>query len=74
MLDFLTTSDAARLLGVSADMVRCYERTGRLAALRTAGGVRLFTRQEVNRLVQARATQHPDKGPAPARLVGSAAD
>ncbi len=53
--ELLTTGDAARILGVSADSVRVYERAGRLAATRTAGGVRLFTREDVERLAGERA-------------------
>lgn len=45
----LMVSEAARLLGRSSDMVRYYERTGRLLAVRTAGGVRLFEREAVER-------------------------
>jgi excisionase family DNA binding protein len=67
MLDFLTTSDAARLLGVSPDMVRCYERTGRLTALRTTSGVRLFRREDVEDFIAKRSATHNE------RLVGSAA-
>ena len=47
---FLTTSDAARLLGLSPDMIRHLERTGRLHAQRTLGGMRLFDRDEVERI------------------------
>lgn len=46
----LLTSDAARVLNVSADEVRRLERTGRLKALRSRGGVRLFSESDVARL------------------------
>ncbi len=49
--EFLTTSDAARLLGRTPQTVREYEAAGRLRAVRTAGGWRLFLRADVERLL-----------------------
>jgi DNA-binding transcriptional MerR regulator len=46
----LTVADAARILDRSSDSVRAYERRGRLPAQRTAGGVRLFRLEDVERL------------------------
>ena len=43
------TSEVARLLGKSAEAVRYYEKIGRLPSLRTAAGIRLFRREEVDR-------------------------
>ena len=40
--DLLTPSDAARVLGLSADSVRVLSDNGRLPAMRTVGGRRLF--------------------------------
>jgi excisionase family DNA binding protein len=54
---YFTTSEAARVLGVSSDMVRIYERTGRLPAIRTAGGYRLFAQRDVERVAQQRAAR-----------------
>lgn len=54
--DLLTPSEAAKLLGVSADTVRLYADAGKLAALRTQTGRRFFRRSEVERLVAARAS------------------
>lgn len=48
------TNDAARILNVSPDTVRRLERTGVLPALKTAGGVRLFNRTDVERLALER--------------------
>ena len=45
---------AARELGCSGDLVRYYERIGRLPAVRTTGGIRLFERGDVMRLAAAR--------------------
>ena len=50
----LTSQDAARLAGVSAATVRTWEKTGKLPAVRTAGGIRLFTREDVNRVIAQR--------------------
>lgn len=54
MTELLTTADAARLLGVVPATVRQIERQGGLAAKRTPSGVRLFDREEVERLVEER--------------------
>jgi excisionase family DNA binding protein len=55
--DLLTPSDAARVLGLSADSVRVLSDTGRLPAMRTVSGRRLFRRSDVDRLALQRA-QH----------------
>jgi len=53
----MTTSSAARLLGVSAECVRAYERSGRLPAIRTENGFRLFQRADLERLAKQRRRQ-----------------
>ena len=55
--DLLTPSDAARVLGLSPDSVRVLSDSGRLAALRTVSGRRLFRRGDVDRLAADRARQ-----------------
>jgi excisionase family DNA binding protein len=55
--DLLTPSDAARVLGLSADSVRVLSDSGRLPAMRTVSGRRLFRRVDVDRLALQRA-QH----------------
>jgi excisionase family DNA binding protein len=56
--DLMTTVDAARILGLSSDMVRLLARRGRLkAAVLTVRGVRLFRRADVDRLAAERAQQ-----------------
>jgi excisionase family DNA binding protein len=55
--DLLTPSDAARVLGLSADSVRVLSDSGRLPAMRTISGRRLFRRMDVDRLALQRA-QH----------------
>jgi len=47
VLDLLTTGEAARLLDRSSDTVRSYERHGKLRAIKTPRGVRLFELAEV---------------------------
>lgn len=51
----LTPSEAGRILSVTPEAVRAMHRTGRLSALRTLGGRRLFLRSEVERLATERA-------------------
>ena len=50
----LTAADAARRLGVTPAAVVTMERTGKLTALRTEGGMRLFVLDDVERLVTVR--------------------
>lgn len=52
--DFLLTAAAAKVLQVSSEMVRVLERSGRLKALKTSTGTRLFRREDVVRLAQER--------------------
>jgi len=53
--DLMTPSDAARVLGLSADSVRVLGDTGRLPGLRTVSGRRLFRRGDVEQLAADRA-------------------
>jgi excisionase family DNA binding protein len=52
--DFLLTNDAARYLDVSPQTIRVWERAGRLHAVRTMRGVRLFARADVTALLHER--------------------
>ena len=52
--ELLTSGDAARVAGVSVDTIRVWDRNGVLHARRTAGGVRLFEREDVERVVSER--------------------
>ncbi len=53
-MDLLTKADAARLLDLTPAAVVALERRGHLKAMRTAGGVRLFVRRDVERLARRR--------------------
>lgn len=51
---YMLTSEVARLCRVSSETVREWERVGRLKAIRTATGVRLFDARTVARLAATR--------------------
>lgn len=53
----LTTCDIARLLNRTPDTIRWMERRGLIQATRTAGGQRIFTRSEAERILRERADQ-----------------
>lgn len=50
--DLIPIGDAARILGVSIDTMRRWDRTGKLVAVRTLGGQRRFRRSDVEALVK----------------------
>ena len=53
---YLSTADAARLLGLTASAVRLMLRRGDLvAAAKTEGGIQLMERRDVERLAARRA-------------------
>lgn len=59
-LALLSPADAARLLGLSADMVRVLARRGRLRPVaRSVGGARLFSRADVEWLAAERRGEAP---------------
>jgi DNA-binding transcriptional MerR regulator len=53
--ELLTALDVAKLGGVAPSTVRFWADTKRVPVLRTAGGVRLFYRSDVVRLLRRRA-------------------
>jgi len=55
--DYLLTADVARLLDVTPKTVHQLHSNGHLTAERTAGGVRLFDRADVDRLAKVRAAR-----------------
>jgi excisionase family DNA binding protein len=63
----LTTGEAARLAGVSAETIRMWARSGRLPVQRTARGLCVYQRDDIDRIVARRqalahalAAQHGD--------------
>ena len=56
MEDFLTTLDVARRLNKSPETVRVYERLGKLPAVKTKSGMRLFREADVERFERERET------------------
>jgi excisionase family DNA binding protein len=53
--ELLTVGDAAQQLKVSETWVRQLERDGRITAIRTRSGVRLFRAEDVDRLQRERS-------------------
>ena len=51
---YYTTADVARENDVTPAAVRLWEMTGRIKAIRTKSGQRLFTRSESNRVLAER--------------------
>ncbi len=51
---YLTCNDAAKVVDVSPDSIRQYEKTGKLAAIKTASGIRLFRKRDVERFARLR--------------------
>ena len=64
--DLMTAVDAARILGLSVDMVRRLAKDGRLPFMSTIRGVRLFRRGNVEQLAHQRSLRSDGKE-APAR-------
>ena len=52
METLMTVSEAARALGKASETIRLWERNGKLPAIKTAGGVRLFRSQDVMKLAK----------------------
>lgn len=55
----LLVSSVARLFGVTPASVRAWERSGKLKAMRTENGVRLFSRADVEALALKRGVALP---------------
>lgn len=50
----LTTTDAARLANVSGETIRSWANSGKLPSQKTASGIRLFRRADIERVVDQR--------------------
>ncbi|MBE3071712.1 MAG: helix-turn-helix domain-containing protein [Acidobacteria bacterium] len=55
--DFLSTSEAAKILERTPDSIRSLARSGKLPAIRTGAG-RLFRRGDVEKLAEERRLRH----------------
>jgi excisionase family DNA binding protein len=55
--DLILTSEASRILGVSASTLRLWEKKGVIACIRTGKGVRIFNRGDIEALRRHRAEQ-----------------
>lgn len=53
--DHLRVGEAAALIGVSADTLRRWEKSGRISSFRTPTGHRRFRRDDVEALLKASA-------------------
>lgn len=71
--DLMTAVDAARILGLSVDMVRRLAKDGRLPFMSTIRGVRLFRRGNVEKLASQRARGNDGKGERASRKADAAA-
>jgi excisionase family DNA binding protein len=54
MPKFMLASEAARVLGISPDMVVLHEKNGKLPCQKTVGGVRLFDSRDVEEFLAKR--------------------
>jgi hypothetical protein len=52
---FMTTNDVAKAINRSKDWVLHLDRVGKLSSIRTSSGMRLFSRDEVQRLAEQMA-------------------
>jgi DNA-binding transcriptional MerR regulator len=53
MIEYLSTNDAAKILGKASATVLYYAKIGKLKPKRTKGGIRLFSREQVESLADA---------------------
>jgi excisionase family DNA binding protein len=51
-VELMSIGEAARVLGVAVDTLRRWEREGKIAATRTLGGQRRFTRSDVEAAIE----------------------
>ena len=63
--ELMTPTEAAHVLGLSADAVRSLSDAGRLPTRRTVGGRRLFRRADVEELARERGKRGPAARRAP---------
>lgn len=63
-VDPVLTGEAARLIGCSTRTIVALERAGRLPAVRTGDGVRIFDRPDVLRVASERRAAKADRAVA----------
>ena len=68
VIKLFTTSEVGRVFGVTSDAVRLWERLGRIKAIRTSSGQRVFLAREVERFKIVRA-QRKVKGHQPSAML-----
>lgn len=61
MAEVLSVSEVARKLGVSSQTVRDWADHGKLPAMRTCGGQRIFLERDVEQVRQERRTARGDE-------------
>lgn len=57
---YITSLEAAQIIGCAPDTIRAMARTGRLAAAITTRAGRLFERAQVEQLARERQAQHEE--------------
>jgi DNA-binding transcriptional MerR regulator len=62
LLDLLTKADVAKIIGITPAGVAAMHQRGELKASRTAGGVRLFRRMDVEEVARRRAELRRPRG------------
>lgn len=60
--DYLTVQDASRITGYSPSYLRLLDMKGELPAIRTAGGIRLFLRSDVEAFASRRELTNTLRG------------
>ena len=53
----ITVSEAGRMMNKSAESIRAYERAGKLPAIKTASGMRLFRESDSRALTREQSTK-----------------
>lgn len=60
MTEYITTGEAARMMGVTRESIRRYSDAGLLRSIRTPGGQRRIDRASVDRIVNTRQRVAPN--------------
>lgn len=60
MTDYITTGEAARMMGVTRESIRRYANAGLLRTIRTPGGQRRIDRASVDQIIATRTPVAPN--------------